>query len=259
MSEPATLGASRSPWPIVWTAVAALILGAAAGLVLANEWPLASSGAGPSAASGAVDDSDTRVQLSREDDPLQLGVRRVNRECTGETLLVVGRGQTAAQLEPWVADNPEAQYLETAESCPTFFYAIRGEPPKYILYLGPYADKRDACGLRMTPAFDTKYVTRLVEGNANALKCPCLLSVDQAPVLRTGAGDPTSATWTLAAEEMLKAIDLPPASGVNRIYDEDTATQIRALQTRNRLVPTGVIDRSTWLVLRKTTCPLFDS
>lgn len=255
MSEPVTLGASRSPWPVVWTAVAALILGAAAGLVLAAEWPVANSGTGP----GAAGDSGDGVQLSSAEDPLQLGVRQVDQECTGQTLLVVGRGQTAAQLEPFVADNPTAQYLETAESCPTFFYAIRGDAPKYVLYLGPYADKRDACELRMTPDFDTKYVTRLVEGNANALKCPCLLSVDRAPVLRMGATDPTSATWTLALEEMLKAIDLSPANGINRIYDEDTATQVRALQASKRLAPTGVVDKSTWLVLRKATCPLFDS
>ena len=58
-------------------------------------------------------------------DPLGLGVPLMNIDCTGETILVVGWGETRGALSNAVQHNSDAgvKYLETAKSCNTLYGA----------------------------------------------------------------------------------------------------------------------------------------
>ena len=96
-----------------------------------------------------VPDDEDEPRASTYNDPLHLGIPLVDQDCTGESLLVVGYGDTVAPLGS-AAGMKGARYLRSDDSCPTALAAAGKETPAYVVYLGPYDTRREPCELRMS-------------------------------------------------------------------------------------------------------------
>ena len=189
-------------------------------------------------------------------DPLGLGVSQVNQPCTGKTLLVVARGDTAAELGSTVAtEGKGTRYLATGASCDTAWFGDGRKAPKYAAYLGPYSSPSQACPQRMTVAHRGSVVVRLVSGTPEPVQCLCYVSFASMPQLRTGQ-EVTESTqiYVRALQHMLTDLRLNPAAHQNGLYDLRTVSAVRELQHDNAIPTTGVVDRQTWQVLIRHGC-----
>lgn len=203
-------------------------------------------------------------------DPLRLGIPLVSLPCTGEAVLVLGSGDTAAALTAAVTGAPDdVRYLRTDESCETIWASDEGDPPRYIAYLGPAADETAPCEVRMDGDHARDDVTNLNEGTAEFVNCVCVLPSSAAPVVEPPAAggeataDPATVTWVVTLQEMLADLDreadsAPAALEPDGVYGTETARRIRQLQSANQLAPAGVVDDATWQAVQDATCGLYD-
>lgn len=202
-----------------------------------------------------------RPRASTFNDPLHLGVPLVDLDCSGDSVLVVGWGESSAPLAAAVADNRDAdvRYLRTDDSCPTQYVPDDlASVPEYVAYTGPFEDRAEPCRARMQVAHRGDFVTRLVSGNVFFVKCPCELPASEFPVLSVGMEDtPQVEVWVRALQGLL--VDLKDGryeeSDVSGVYDERTAERIRPLQEATPgLRPDGIVDEDTWRAVRDRVC-----
>ena len=210
-----------------------------------------------------ADDSDGRA--STFNDPLHLGIPLVDQDCTGESLLVVGYGNSAAPLGTAVADNGSkgVRYLRSDESCPTVLGPEREDSPTYAVYLGPFDTLQEPCRLRMTPEHRADFVTVLRSGNTMLVKCPCALPTDEAPELRLGIeADAEAVVWIRSLQSMLNDYDAEkfPHALITGVYDEPTAARVAEVQAEapGRRTEPGVVDDATWQILTDRVCRIYD-
>jgi putative peptidoglycan binding protein len=220
----------------------------------------------PDAGSDASDRSEASDRSDPVRDPLHLGIPLVDQGCTGESLLIVGYGSSAAQLGSAVADNGKTglAYLASADSCATIL-GPEGEaqPPDYVVYLGPYNTRQEPCEKRMTPEHRGDFVTVLRAGNDTLVKCVCALPRSAGPELRVGM-EPTEKTviWIRSLQQMLHDYypdDFTPQD-VTVVYDQHTADMVTRLQQEARGVLTepGVVDTATWGIISDRICRTYD-
>lgn len=203
---------------------------------------------------------------STDSDPLHLGIPLVNQECTGEALLVVGYGNSVAQLGTAVADIGAAglRYLRSDESCATILGPEdEPDPPTYVVYLGPYETLNDPCEKRMTPEHRGDFVTVLRSGNDQLVKCVCVLPSSAGPELRVGM-DPTeeAVVWIRSLQAMLHDYyeqDFP-RDAITGEYDARTAAAVTRVQQEARGVLTepGVVDTATWGIVSDRICRTYE-
>lgn len=194
-------------------------------------------------------------------DPLDLGADLVNLDCTDETLLLVGHGNTSPALRTAVVENPGARYLETARSCPTLYVPVDWAVPRYLVYLGPFPTPGAACARRMTEQHKGDNVIRLREGNQTYVKCPCELSAATFPVLSPGMGVPDTleGMWIRQLQGMLVDLGrLPDEGKTSGLYDAETVAVVKAIQTGDRVVADGVVDAAVWTSIRDRACRTYD-
>jgi len=193
-------------------------------------------------------------------DPLHLDIPLVDQECTGESLLVIGYGDTAAPLGSAAAGNKGARYLRSDASCPTALGPERKATPKYIVYLGPYDTRREPCELRMSgEAGGNFFVTVLHSGNTELVKCPCELPRDAGPELFVGMPETQeSVIWTRSLQAMLHDYDAEkfPQDAVTGDYDPTTAARVTELQAESpgKLTDPGRVDTTTWGIITERIC-----
>jgi putative peptidoglycan binding protein len=189
-------------------------------------------------------------------DPLGLGVAQVNLSCTGDTLLVVARGDSDAELGSAVAtEGKDVRYLDTSQSCDTA-WVTEGKPaPRYVAYLGPYASPSIACPIRMTATHAGSAVVKLVAHTPEPEQCLCYVSRASLPTLRVGT-EPTDVTsiYVRAMQRMLTDIGLNAPDHQNGLYDLRTRQQIRRLQHNNELTVNGDMNPRTWQLLIHHGC-----
>lgn len=206
-------------------------------------------------------------------DPLHLGIPLVDLGCTGEALLVVGRGDGTPPLAAAVADNTDLplRYLRTAESCPTLWAFPSQEAPTYVVYAGPYDAMTEPCRLRMAETNKGDVVTNLTAGNDAFVECSCVLPVAQFPDLTPGlAVDPGNAIWVRSLQRLLTDLDDHREAGgqpgpyfqprdISGVYDETTEQRIRAFQPTRDISPPeyGSVLAPTWRALVDDTCRLY--
>jgi hypothetical protein len=206
-------------------------------------------------------------------DPLHLGIPLDDLDCTGESVLVVGRGDSAAPLAAAVANNPDLSLrsLRSHDSCRTVWAPAMEEPPQYAVYAGPYDRMTEPCELRMGPDHKGDVVTNLTAGNDTFVKCLCVLPVAAFPDLTPGmAVDPGSGIWVRSLQGMLVDLDRRrradgdpppyfPAAGVTGVYDRATADRIRAYQPQRDIAEEeyGEVRADTWRALTDDTCQLY--
>ena len=207
-------------------------------------------------------------------DPLHLGIPLVDLECTGEPVLVVGRGDSTPPLAAAVADNADLalRYLRSDESCPTLWAPPAQEPPTYVVYSGPYDGMPEPCERRMSVANKGDVVTNLASGNDVFVTCQCVLPVAQFPDLVPGLPvDPGNAIWVRSLQNLLVDLDDEREDAgrpgpyferrdITGIYDETTEQRIRAYQPQRDISPAeyGSVLAPTWSALVDDTCKLYD-
>lgn len=216
-------------------------------------------GAGAGAARLVHDADDASVSA---DDPLRIGASLVNQGCTGESVIVVGRGESRPSLRAAVVGTTgEARYLDTEASCPTLWAPIDIETPPYVVYLGPYPTAGAACEIRMTVEHRGDYVTSLRAGNQTYVKCPCELSAATWPVLdpAMGAPDALESMWITQLQGMLVDLGrLTEDTDETGLYDATTVAVVERIQTFGSLPVTGVVDAATWTLIRDRACRGYD-
>lgn len=205
-----------------------------------------------------VDDPDPTDSLS---DPMALGTDLVNQACTGESILVVGRGPTRPALRAAVVNNSGAHYLDTGASCPTLFAPLDQEVPDFVVYLGPFASPGAACEERMTVEHKGDYVTSLRAGNQTYVKCACELSSSTFPVLNPGMGpaDALVGLWIRQLQGMLVDLGrLEEDTQETGQYDDATVEVVKRIQFYESVEPTGIVDAPTWSIISERACRNYD-
>lgn len=204
-------------------------------------------------------------------DPLGIGIPQVDLRCTGEPVLVVETGDSAAALRPAVANNPpdeELHYLDTRTSCDARWTPETSTAePRWVVYAGP-GDRQVLCEDRMTAAHRGDNVTFLIDGSPRRADCLCEVSLDEAPVLRPGMSlDAGEVIWVRALQDMFATIDAertrpePTAlteDDVTGSYDRRTIARVRALEEANAAPTDGVVDGDLWNTLVRSGCRLVE-
>ncbi len=208
---------------------------------------------------GDVRDLDA-APLSRAQDPLDLDVPLDNVDCTDDTLIIVGWGESYNTLSSSVADWAGARYLETGESCDTAYPQVRGKTPTYAVYVPAFDSPKAACEERMNARHKGDFVTRMREGNTDGVPCACVMDVATLPAVGEGQEPTTeSGMWIYVYQQMLAeigALDLDVVSTGQ--FDRATIEATLVLQTDAALNPLAYVDTDTWGVIRNKACGRFD-
>lgn len=196
------------------------------------------------------------------DDPLRIGAQLVNQSCSGDSLVVVGRGESRPALRAAVVENAgQAKYLDTAASCQTLWAPLDAEVPPYVVYLGPFSSPGAACEIRMTVEHKGDYVISLRPSNQTYVKCPCELSTATWPVLDPAMGEPDAleGMWIRQLQGMLVDIGrLTDEVDETGVYDATTVSVVERIQSYESLPSTGVVDTATWTIIRDRACRGYD-
>ena len=194
-------------------------------------------------------------------DPLLLGIPMVNVDCTGEALLIVGRGNDARDLRDSVVDFDAegARYLEQSKSCDTAYPPYEGAPATYAVYLSGYPSMEAACAVRMRNDHKNDMVTVMDSGNTEAVMCPCHLDRASLPEIGGEGLDVTteSGMWTSAYQNMLIRAGseiLNDPKQVTGEFDKTTLDATRAFQADALLDALGKVTTDTWVQLRSKVC-----
>lgn len=221
-----------------------------------------------------VPDSEATDPSTATADPLHLGIAMVDLECTGESVLVVSRGDSIAPLTAAIANSSDLplRYLRVDDSCPTIWAPAEEDVPEYAVYAGPYEGMSEPCELRMSADNKGDAVTRLTPGNDMFVQCLCVLPAADFPDMRPGMDvTPGNAIWVRAMQRMLIDLDWqrkldgePPPylrpGQVTGVYDDRTEARIRAYQPERDIAETeyGSVRSATWRALTGDACGLYD-
>ena len=198
-------------------------------------------------------------------DPLHLGIPLVDQECTGEALLVIGYGDTVAPLSSAVANSSQEglRYLTSEGSCDTTLGPEDKGAPTYVVYGGPYDNRREPCEIRMSGDESGSFVTVLRSGNTQLVKCPCEIPSRAAPRLFIGMDpDQSAALWIRGLQAMFNDDDPTefPHSAITGKYDQPTADRVAVFQDRapGKVTEPGEVDEVTWGILTDRLCRNYD-
>lgn len=198
-------------------------------------------------------------------DPLRLGIPLENQDCTEDSLLVVGYGNTVAALSSAVANSGKdgLHYLRSADSCDTVLGPETKPTPTYVVYRGPYESRREPCETRMSGADPGSFVARLREGNEQLVKCPCEIPSNEAPHLfpRMDA-DASETLWIRGLQNMFHDDDPQgfPRTAITGDYDGATSDRVAAFQDHapGKVTTRGEVDETTWGILTDRLCRNYD-
>jgi hypothetical protein len=194
-------------------------------------------------------------------DPLHLGIPLVEQACSGESLLVIGYGDTVAPLSSAIANSSEKglRYLRSEDSCSTTLGPEEKSAPAYVVYSGPYDNRRDPCDIRMSGTESGSFVTVLRSGNQQLVKCPCEIPSSAAPRLFIGMDvDQSAALWIRGLQAMFNDDNATafPHSAITGKYDQRTSDQVAVFQDHapGRVTERGTVDEVTWGILTDRLC-----
>jgi len=247
---------SRQTTALLLAAVVGLIGGTLTGVLTGR--PDGSHAANPGAGNTTTPSAGPEA-----DDPLGLNVPLQNLDCTGQTILVVGYGDSRGPLSEAISGNqPDVRLLETAKSCSTLYQHNPAEPvPAYVAYLGPFDTLTEPCQLRMSVEHKRDSVTSLKPNVKTHVQCLCVLEPQTFPDLFVGMNaDTRDGIYVRALQQLLVDIGRNPARHVTGIYDQQTAALVQPLQELNALDPDlyGIVEELTWRLLRDRACITYD-
>jgi len=195
-------------------------------------------------------------------DPLGLDVPLKNLDCTGDTILVVGWGETRSAIYNAVQYNNDAgvKYLETAKSCNTLYGAEKQAVPTYAAYLGPFDSLSEPCSLRMSVDHARDVVTTLKPGVKIHVQCLCAVNPADMPPLNVGmVADTRDGIYIRALQRLLVDMGLKPGP-ITGEYNPRTAAVVQKLQQINAIDPTLYkrVEQQTWQLIRDRGCLQYD-
>ena len=214
-------------------------------------------------------DDDAR-RPSTSSDPLHLGIPLVDQDCTGESLLVVGYGNSVAPLEHRRRQQrPEGRSATCAatSSCDTVL-GPEGKPSAGVRRL-PRPLRRpqpEPCEMRMTGDESGSFVTVLRSGQRAAGQVP-LRAAGAARLrelfARHGPRPSEAAVWIRGLQSMLNDYDperLPAHRDHRRVRRADGRPGRRVYQddAPGRSTEPGVVDDATWGILTDRLCRNYD-
>jgi hypothetical protein len=216
----------------------------------------------PSSADPDDKPSSTPSASGSPNDPLGLDVPLQNIDCTGDTILVVGWGETRSAIYNAVQYNNDAgvKYLETAKSCNTLYGAEKQGTPTYAAYLGPFDSLSEPCSLRMSVDHARDVVTTLKPGVKIHVQCLCAVNPVDMPPLNVGmVADTRDGIYIRALQRLLVDMGLKPGP-ITGEYNPRTAAVIQKLQQINAIDPTlyKQVEQQTWQLIRDRGCLQYD-
>jgi hypothetical protein len=216
----------------------------------------------PSSADPDDKPSSTPSASGSPNDPLGLDVPLQNIDCTGDTILVVGWGETRSAIYNAVQYNNDAgvKYLETAKSCNTLYGAEKQGTPTYAAYLGPFDSLSEPCSLRMSVDHARDVVTTLKPGVKIHVQCLCAVNPVDMPPLNVGmVADTRDGIYIRALQRLLVDMGLNPGP-ITGEYNPRTAAVIQKLQQINAIDPTlyKQVEQQTWQLIRDRGCLQYD-
>jgi len=221
------------------------------------------TGSSPPSNAGPDDEpSSTPSASGSPDDPLGLDVPLKNIDCTGDTILVVGWGETRSAIYNAVQYNNDAgvKYLETAKSCNTLYGAEKQGVPTYAAYLGPFDSLSEPCSLRMSVDHARDVVTTLKPGVKIHVQCLCAVNPVDMPPLNVGmVADTRDGIYIRALQRLLVDMGLKPGP-ITGEYNPRTAAVVQKLQQINAIDPTlyKQVEQQTWQLIRDRGCLQYD-
>jgi hypothetical protein len=222
-------------------------------------------GIGGGVATALVEPGDEQDRSPAVSDPMHLGIPLVDQDCSGDSLLVVGYGNTVAPLSSAVAnsDHEGLRYLRSAGSCDTVLGPEQKPTPQYVVYRGPYTSRREPCEIRMSGDEPGSFVTHLRAGNEQLVKCPCEIPSSDAPHLSVGMdADQSDTLWIRGLQAMFND-DNPeafPRPAITGKYDEHTSQRVELFQRAapGKVTTPGDVDEATWDILTDRLCRNYD-
>jgi len=212
-----------------------------------------------------VPGDDGTTHASTIDDPLHLEIRLVEQDCTGESILVVGYGESTPPLSSAVANSHTdgLHYLSSAVSCATLLGPEDKPAPAYVVYAGPYNTPREPCEVRMSGEEPGSFVARLREGNTQLVKCPCEIpGADAVRLFPDMPSDASAKLWIRGLQAMFNDDDPEgfPRSAITGVYDAFTQARVTRFQENapGKATEPGVVDPTTWGILTDRLCRNYD-
>ena len=207
------------------------------------------------------------IPSGSDSDPLKIGAQYANLGCSGEAVLMVGWGNAPLRLAQAVADNSAStvRYLQPRLSCDTSW---RYQPadathhlhdPHWVVYVGPFHTRQEACDLRMSGPHKGDFVTVLDDNTTDMVQCVCYVDVVTAPPLHQGmTNTSTDSIWIRQLQQILTDAGeyTKPVSGY---YDQATADAVTQEQGNAGLGKTGVVDTDTWRAIHQSNCSRYTS
>jgi len=198
-------------------------------------------------------------------DPLHLGIPLANLDCTGQSILVVGYGNSVPPLSSAVANSRTdgLHYLDSASSCQTLLGPEEKQTPTYVVYAGPYDSPRDPCETRMSGEEPGSFVARLREGNEQLVKCPCEIpGTDAVRLYPDMPSDASTKLWVRGLQAMFNDDDPEdfPRSAITGVYDDVTQARVTVFQDNapGKDTQPGIVDATTWGLLTDRLCRNYD-
>jgi len=198
-------------------------------------------------------------------DPLHLNIPLTDLDCSGQSILVVGYGDSVPPLSSAVANSTtdDLHYLRSAGSCPTLLGPEDQAAPTYVVYAGPYDSPRDPCELRMSGEEPGSFVARLREGNTQLVKCPCEIpGSDAVPLYPEMTVDAPAKLWIRGLQAMFNYDDPEafPRSAITGEYDAFTQARVTVFQDNapGKSTEPGSVDAVTWGILTDRLCRNYD-
>ncbi|MDX6372683.1 MAG: hypothetical protein QOD98_1671 [Nocardioidaceae bacterium] len=222
-------------------------------------------GIGGGVATALVMPGDDHGRPATSSDPLHLGIPLVDQDCSGKSLLVIGYGETVAPLSSAIANSSEKalRYLRSDASCATTLGPVDKAAPEYVVYSGPYDDRREPCEVRMSGAESGSFVTVLRSGNQQLVKCPCEIPGSAAPRLFLGMDpDQSEALWIRGLQAMFNDDDPTtlPHTAITGKYDQRTSDLVAGFQDHapGKVTERGTVEEVTWGILTDRLCRNYD-
>jgi peptidoglycan hydrolase-like protein with peptidoglycan-binding domain len=218
-------------------------------------------GIGGGVATALVVPADDEPSTEAVSDPLHLNIPLADLDCSGQSILVVGYGNSVPPLSSAVANSSEddLHYLSSAGSCATLLGPEDKASPTYVVYSGPYDSPRDPCEVRMSGEEPGSFVARLREGNTQLVKCPCEIpGTDAVRLYPDMPVDASAKLWIRGLQAMFNYDDAEdfPKSRITGDYDEFTQARVTVFQDNapGKSTQPGIVDATTWGILTDRLC-----
>jgi hypothetical protein len=222
-------------------------------------------GIGGGVAAALVVPSDDDPVTESFKDPLHLDIPLTNVDCSGQSILIVGYGDSVPPLSSAVANSSgdDLHYLSSDGSCATLLGPEDQESPTYVVYSGPYDSPRDPCEIRMSGEEPGSFVARLREGNTQLVKCPCEIPGTDAVRLSPEMPiDASAKLWIRGLQAMFNYDDPEefPRAAITGVYDAFTQARVTVFQDNapGKDTDPGVVDATTWGILTDRLCRNYD-